>query len=364
MEIKSVLVTSNKGSIHRHQGLFKEMSSFFENVECLPCGDLHQIKILDILIRAYFKFINLFYPLTPSKLCKQKWTFIRRSRQAELKIRKLKFTLDIIFHFFCMFNPFWDTFDIPYVIYTDYTMALSKKNWSPWAPFNDEKEFISWIECERLAYERSHHIFTMGSIVKTSLIEDYGLKPEKITVVGSVGNFENSYEGEKSFGSQQILFNGSDFERKGGNLVLAAFKQVKKAIPEAKLVIIGKKLDISEDGVHNPGHISSALEMRNLFLKTDLVVAPAYCEFYGLFLVEAMNYGVPCIISTSGGMPDIVADGVNGVVIKQPTPDVLANQITKLVCDIPLLTSMSENARHKVKNKLHWNDIAKNISMI
>lgn len=204
----------------------------------------------------------------------------------------------------------------------------------------------------------------MSNLVKSSLVEDYRIKPDKITVVGSSGNVQEPYEGEKTFGSKQILFNGSDFERKGGDLVLAAFNQVKTALPEAKLVIIGKKLAIRENGVDNPGHISSPSEMRNLFLKTDLVVAPARCDPFPTFLMEAMSYGVPCIVSARDGMPEIIDNGVSGVVIDQPAPDLLAHQIINLLCDIPLLTSMSYNARHKVKTRFNWNDIAKNISQV
>ena len=94
---------------------------------------------------------------------------------------------------------------------------------------------------------------------------------------------------------------------------------MKKALPEAKLVIIGRKLTIHEDGIDNPGRISSLTEMRDLFLKTDLVVAPSRCEPFQEFLLEAMNYGVPCIVSDSDGMPEIIDNGVNGIVIAQPT---------------------------------------------
>ncbi len=130
------------------------------------------------------------------------------------------------------------------------------------------------------------------------------------------------------------------------------------------MVIIGKKLAIHEDGIDNPGRISSLSDMRNLFLETDLVVAPAYCEPFGLFLVEAMNYGVPCIVSASGGMPEIVDNGVNGIVIHQPTSDILANHIINLLRNKSLLSSMSQQARHKVKNKLNWNNVANTIFQV
>lgn len=364
MEIKKVVVTGDAGFLYRHQFVFEAMSLYFDNLECLPSGELYEAKLLKIVMKALYGITYLVSPSRASRFRKNSQAFITRSQQTERKIRQLKYPPDFVFHVFSMYCPFWDKFDIPYAMYLDYTMSLAERNWSPWAPFTNSKEFDSWVDCERIAYERARYLFTMSNLVKSSLVKDYGIKAEKITVVGSSGNFQTPYEGDKTFGSKQILFNGSDFERKGGDFVVAAFKQLRKTLPEAKLVIIGKKLPIRENGIDNPGRISSFTEMRNLFLETDLVVAPARCDPFPTFLMEAMNYGVPCIVSASDGMPEIIDDGVNGIVIAQPTPHVLANQIANLLGDRAALTSMSQQARQKVKSQLNWNDIAKNISQV
>lgn len=364
MKIEKLVVTGEAKFLARHQFHFKAMSPYFANLECIRCGDLSEAKLLRILMKFFYKITYRVSPSKANRFYKNKRAFFIKSQQTEQKIRQLGYTPDLVFHLYGLFSPFWNKFDIPYTMYLDYTMALAERNWSPWAPFINHRERDSWMSFERQAYERAYHLFSMSNLVKSSLIEDYGIEPQKITVVGSSGNFQEPYEGEKSFGSKQILFNGSDFERKGGDLVLAAFKKVKKAIPEAKLVIIGKKLARHEDGIDNPGRISSVSDMRNLFLKTDLVVAPAYCEPFGLFLVEAMNYGVPCIISASDGMPEIVDDGVNGIVINQPTSDILAKHIINLLRNNFLLASMSQQARHKVKTKLNWNNVANTIFQV
>lgn len=358
MEIKKVLITGDSVFLTRYHFLLDAMSSYIENLEIVSPNESLAIKT-----KAFFHKANqvIFSKEKIGGFHKSKEAFITKSQQVERKIRQLKYTPDLVFHFHSMWSPFWNNSVIPYTIFLDYTMSLTQRTWSPWAPFINQKETNSWIACERQAYEQAYHLFTMSNVVKNSLVKDYFIEPQKITVIGSSGNFKAPYEGEKTFGSKQILFNGSDFERKGGDLVLAAFKQVKQAIPEAKLIIVGKKLSIQEDGIDNPGHISSISDMRNLFLKTDLVVAPAYCEPFGLFLIEAMNYGVPCIVSNRGGMPEIVDNEVNGVVINQLRADILAEQIVRLLSNNSLLTSMSIEARAKIRAKLNWNHIAKKI---
>ncbi|MEO1378096.1 MAG: glycosyltransferase family 4 protein, partial [Cyanobacteria bacterium J06635_10] len=288
-------------------------------------------------------------------------SFINTSCYLEKKIRSLKYKPDLIFHLYGMYSPLWNKFDIPYVTYLDYTMALARRNWTPWAPFSTEKDFASWIECEGRGYQNTHHIFTKTNQVKRSLIEDYSVNPHKITVVGTSGKFLEPYQGEKEFGSKQILFNGSDFKRKAGDLVLTAFKKVKQKIPESKLIIVGNNLSINQDGVDNRGYISSASAMKNLFIDTDLLVAPSICEPLGIFSIEAMNFGVPCIVSDNGGMSEIIENDVNGIIIPQGNPELLASKIIGLLSNSNVLKEMSQNVRHTVKTLFNWNHIANQI---
>ncbi len=366
MEINKVLVTSKSLFIYRHQGLFKALSSYFDSLECIETCDVHSSKIIRKIMELLY-CINHQIPFSQGEdFYKTSQAFIRASKETEKKIKQLKYTPDLIFHVFSTCCPFWEGSDIPYVMYLDYTMAVAVKNYQPWNPFKTHQELLNWLECEKKAYKQAKHIFTMSALIKSSLIEDYEIQPEKITAVGASGNFDEPYKGEKTFGSQKILFNGSDFERKGGDLVLAAFQKVRQTIPDVKLVVIGRKINTSINGVENPGTISSTSELKNLFLQSDLVIAPAYCEPFGVFLVEAMNYGVPCIVSANNanGITEFLHDGIDSIITYQPTADILANHIINLFKNTDLLSSMSQAARENVRTTLNWNNIAKNISEV
>ena len=67
---------------------------------------------------------------------------------------------------------------------------------------------------------------------------------------------------------------------------------------------------------------------------------------------------MPCIVSENGGISEIIDREVSGIVISQPTPELLASQFVGLLSDTNLLKEMSENVRHKVKNLFNWNHIA------
>lgn len=363
MRNKTILVTGESLFLNRHQVLFKALSDHWDRLSFLPRqSEWYEAPLPRIALKGLLTLRTGSLIRANAVFQKNRTAFVLKSRRAEQYIQQLNEKPDLVFQMFGTYSPCWKTGNIPYVIFLDYTTALAERNWSVWATFLSDHARQSWFECERLAYARATHIFSMSQVVKTSLISDYKIAEQKITVVGSSGDFQEPYTGKKTFGSQQILFNGSDFERKGGDFVLAAFRKVRQVIPKAKLIIIGKKLSIEEVGVENLGHVASRLDIRDLFLKADLVVAPAYCDPFPTFLMEAMNYGVPCIVSDRDGMPEIVDHAVGGIVLNQLTEELLASHMIHLLMNPLVLASMSKAARLKVGSKLNWNTIAKTIA--
>ena len=102
--------------------------------------------------------------------------------------------------------------------------------------------------------------------------------------------------------------------------------------------------------------------MERLFLRADLVVAPARCDPYPGFLIEAQNYGVPCITSDVDGMPDIIEHGRSGLVLKDYSPKRLAEAIISLLRDEQALRAMSQWARVRVREHFRWDTIAATIA--
>ncbi len=367
MTIQRVLVTGKPEFLQRHRPLFDAMTHQFDHLDFLPLIDLPprhpwQEKLSRKSQRLWQTLRRQTVPayIDPLKTAR---VFVERSRHTERQIRQQTAQPDRIFHVFGMSSPFWSNATTPYAMYLDYTMALAKHNWTDWAPFPSPRAYQQWIACERRTYQQAHNLFCMSHLVKRSLIADYGVPAEKITVVGSSGNFGCLYQGQKTFGSQQILFNGSDFLRKGGDRVLAAFQQVRAVLPEATLVVIGVDLPEKHEGVINPGPVDSET-LQYLFLHTDLVIAPGRCDPFPTFLMEAMNYGVPCTVAAQDGMPEIVDHNINGIVLPQPTPETLAHEMLALLTQPDRLQAMSEQARQKIKTQLNWTTIAQTIAQV
>ncbi len=363
-KINTIVMTGDAGFIKRYRIFREALADRYASVTALPSGDTYSATLSGKAVKAVYKIARTVDPkksLGLGDMHKQKTAFLRKSRQTEEKIRHLSPQPDLAFHLFGMYAPFLHGSRIPFTMTLDYTMALAAEQWPPWAPFPNSAARDAWLTAEKDAYARAAHLFPWSEMVKRSLMQDYAVPAEKITVTGSSGQFRAPYDGPKSFGTRRIIFNGSEWERKGGDLLLTAFQQVRRSLPDAVLVVVGAPSAITQPGVLCPGYISSPAEMQTLFLDSDLLVAPARCEPYGGFLVEGMNYGVPCLVSNHGGMPEIVDHGVNGLVLEETTPDTLAEAIVSLLGDPARLERFSVSAREKVRTTLNWDRIADKI---
>jgi glycosyltransferase involved in cell wall biosynthesis len=104
-------------------------------------------------------------------------------------------------------------------------------------------------------------------------------------------------------------------------------KPVLEAIPEAHLAIVGdgphrEALEAHFAGTqtHFVGYLQG-LELASAFASADAFIFPSRTETLGLVLLEAMAAGCPVVAAASGGIPDIVTDGVNGYLFDPNDPE-------------------------------------------
>ncbi|HEY9633779.1 MAG TPA: glycosyltransferase family 1 protein [Coleofasciculaceae cyanobacterium] len=106
--------------------------------------------------------------------------------------------------------------------------------------------------------------------------------------------------------------------RLGAEKEIERIKPVLEAIPDARLALVGDGPNRSALEKHfagTPTHFVGYLtgkELGSAFASADAFVFPSRTETLGLVLLEAMAAGCPVVAARSGGIPDIVTDGVNG----------------------------------------------------
>ncbi len=95
----------------------------------------------------------------------------------------------------------------------------------------------------------------------------------------------------------------------------------------------------------------------------DLMVMASHYESFGLVAVEALACGTPVIAPAVGGLPVIVRDGVNGVLMSCRAPSQFARAVDDLLADPARLAALREQARPSVRH-LSWHAVAERVATL
>jgi hypothetical protein len=90
-------------------------------------------------------------------------------------------------------------------------------------------------------------------------------------------------------------------------------------------------------------------DIRQIECATDVVALPSDEEALGLCILEAMSLEIPVVVSSSGGLPELIEDGVSGLTMKAGNAASLAEALLRLGGSADLRASLVRNARRRVK---------------
>lgn len=166
-----------------------------------------------------------------------------------------------------------------------------------------------------------------------------------------------------------ILSVGRLVWRKGYKYLIEAMPKILLEYPAAKLIIVGygdqriplqryvKKLGIN--------HAVLFLEkvsketLYSLYHRAKVYVQPSLYEPLGITILEAMSMRKPVIATKVGGIPEIITNGFDGILVEPKNSLQLARVITHVLMDSSLRKKLGDNARKKVEKDFTWELVAK-----
>lgn len=233
-----------------------------------------------------------------------------------------------------------------------------------------DREMQKHLERERQNYRRMRGIFVMSAWLKNSFVNDFGMPPEKVHVVGAGINFHNLPEvrGDRDR-VPRFLFVGRDFERKGGSYLLNAFRHVHAAFPLAELHVVGPGPRDPVPGVIYHGFLSKAnpsglAALEALFRRCSVLVLPSVYEPFGISLLEGMAFGLACIAVDRCAMPEIVVHGQTGLVARAENSESLTEAMLTLAGDPDQVHRMGSRGRTRVEQHFTWDVVASRIAAV
>ena len=175
-----------------------------------------------------------------------------------------------------------------------------------------------------------------------------------------------------------FFFLSNMIESKGVYILVEACAILKQRGLPFKCNFVGKWSDVTEEGftqkvaqlgVTNEVKAFGAKygdEKKEFFETADALVFPTYYhgETFGLVLLEAMEYGLPCISTMEGGIPSIIEEGRTGFLVPPRNPEQLADKMIWLIEHPDEGIKMGENGRQKFLSQYTLSVFENNLSNI
>jgi glycogen(starch) synthase len=177
-----------------------------------------------------------------------------------------------------------------------------------------------------------------------------GVNPSK-----SEGPFEDPFEG---FGRPRVLFVGRLAPQKGVRALVEAAALIENPSARVLLVGDGPEREALEREARRIG-VGDRVRFLGFFAHdrlpaamahADVLVLPSLYEELGTVLLEAMYAGLPIVASRTGGIPDVIEDGSNGLLVPPGDPEALARAIDRVFADRALACRLSEVAQERGKD--------------
>lgn len=182
---------------------------------------------------------------------------------------------------------------------------------------------------QRMALRRARVLISPSQAHAREIGTELGGKHPPIQVIPNCIDLEqlpprNGVERDRA----TVLYVGRLERRKGVLVLLKAAALVVQQVPEAQFLLAGaphptiarSEIDalIARHDLHDHvqilGHVPWE-ELLHLYQRATVCVLPSYYETFGLAALEPMAFGVPVIASRAGALPEVVEDGVTGILV-------------------------------------------------
>jgi glycosyltransferase involved in cell wall biosynthesis len=202
--------------------------------------------------------------------------------------------------------------------------------------------------CEKAVFARMRAVIANSRFTAGIVAEQYHVSPERLfTCYKSVDpqkyrpalDLRGRYAGQP----QQVLFVGTNMQRKGLPALIQAAPVILEKRAEMQFCVVGEDRAIpnmkrlcQEIGVADHFHFlgwKSQLDLVAIYAQAGVFVMPSITEALGVAFLEAMAAGVPVVGTAVGGIPEIIQDGVNGRLVSPDAPAELAGAVLEILSD-------------------------------
>jgi glycosyltransferase involved in cell wall biosynthesis len=207
----------------------------------------------------------------------------------------------------------------------------------------------------RRAFAASSALVTWCHWAKDSLVADYDVPDEKVTVIApgvDLAQWPRRAGRDRAQSSDgrrlRLLFVGGDFERKGGAILLECFRRYLREDCELSIVTQSAVAPERNLRVYRDVKPNSPTLLR-LYAEADVFVFPTLADCAPLAIPEAMAASLPVITTRVGAIPEMVRDGEQGFLVTPGDVDELRVAVHRLMNSPHLRARLGDRGRATVE---------------
>lgn len=244
----------------------------------------------------------------------------------------------------------------------------------------DQEETEARIDVEEHVVAGADRIIASSEHERQALVDLYDARRQQVAVINGGVDLHlfrprDRAEARTALGldGEVALFVGRMDRVKGLDILLRAVALLKHR-PRLKLVVAGGSGPEAE--YRRCTALAKALGLDVLFRgavpqeelplyynAADVLVVPSHYESFGLVAVEALACGTPVIGSKVGGLPTVIRDGENGMLVESRQPEAFAERIERMLDDRALCATLAANARRSVF-QYSWEAVADRVATL
>jgi glycosyltransferase involved in cell wall biosynthesis len=214
----------------------------------------------------------------------------------------------------------------------------------------------------RLVYRRVEHVVAVSSAIRNTLVDAYGVPAGRVDMLLPATATPAAAARRATWTPAGVVgVVGRLVPEKGIDVFLRAASLVTSVIPSARFVVIGDgplraALEDSADSLGLAGAVTFTgfrPDAPQLIAGLDVLVVPSRSDGSPLVVCEAMAAGIPVVASRVGGLPDLVAHGDSGLLVRPEDPEDLARTLVSLLMDPAAALALGLRARRLAEGRSH-----------
>lgn len=220
---------------------------------------------------------------------------------------------------------------------------------------------------EKLALQKAAAIVPSSQWAADSAIMDYHMDARKVHIVPFGANLDHPPAQEmvsekKKSERCRLLFVGSNWERKGGDIAFETLVKLEELGIQAELTVCGctPPAAFSHESMKvipflDKNDPLQRQELEKLYMASDFLLLPTRNECFGIVFCEANAFGLPAITTDTGGVSGVVSNGENGYLLPyEARGDAYAEVIARIYRDDTLYSRLMKSSRAAFDERLNW----------